>query len=164
MVDHDIAAGSNQSASQRRDTIEKAALAPASAKPLALSMIAWCNDTDERIAEMAVAVLESMGPPRAEDISALITVLQSEAGSTAYWAATLLGRLQAGAADAVSALATASEKHPEVAVRERAAWALGQIGPAAASAVTTLQAAAASNDRRLARLATEAIKSILGST
>ena len=51
---------------------------------------------------------------------------------------------------------------PHLPVRQRAAWALGEIGPAAAAAVPTLQKAAGDPDPRLARLAQEAIDQIAG--
>jgi HEAT repeat protein len=49
---------------------------------------------------------------------------------------------------------------PEVA--QRAAWALGKIGPAAAAAASALRTAAASADPRLARLAAEALAAVGG--
>ncbi len=78
----------------------------------------------------------------------------------AYWAATLLGRLQAQAAGTVSPLTAALAENRPLAVRERAAWALEQIGPAARDALPALRQAAASKQPRLARLANEAIAAI----
>jgi HEAT repeat protein len=48
------------------------------------------------------------------------------------------------------------------AVAQRAAWALGKIGPSAAAAVEPLRHAATRDDPRLARLAGEAITAISG--
>ena len=73
-----------------------------------------------------------------------------------------LGRLEARAATAVPALSTALAHHAELAVRQRAAWALGKVGPAAASARDALTQAAASPDPPLASLAHEALDSIGG--
>jgi hypothetical protein len=53
-------------------------------------------------------------------------------------------------------LANALAQH----VRERAAWALGKIGPAAGSALPALEIAAAGDNARLARLAETAIESV----
>jgi hypothetical protein len=47
-------------------------------------------------------------------------------------------------------------------VRQRAAWALGKIGPAAKAALGTLKRAAGQGDERLARLAKESLESIGG--
>ena len=47
-------------------------------------------------------------------------------------------------------------------VRERAAWALGRIGPGAAPALESLKMAAAADNPRLARLAQQAIARITG--
>jgi HEAT repeat protein len=54
------------------------------------------------------------------------------------------------------------ESDADLPVRERAAWALGEIGPAARSASPALQAAAKSADTRLARLAAKALEAVGG--
>jgi hypothetical protein len=79
-----------------------------------------------------------------------------------YWAATLLGRLGKQAAPAVPVLARVVCGGVDLTVRQRVAWALGQIGPAAAEALAALQQAATSDDLRLARLAQQAIDLIRG--
>jgi HEAT repeat protein len=48
----------------------------------------------------------------------------------------------------------------DLAVAQRAAWALGKIGPPAAAAVSALRDATARGDERLTRLAAEAIAAI----
>jgi HEAT repeat protein len=48
----------------------------------------------------------------------------------------------------------------DAAVAQRAAWALGKLGPAAAVAQARLRAAAQSADPRLASLAAEALAAI----
>ena len=70
--------------------------------------------------------------PRPADASALAALVNKPSLDVAYWAATLLGRLESQAAPAVPQLAEALDRHTESTVRERAAWALGKIGPAAA--------------------------------
>ena len=113
------------------------------------------------MSDWAHAALESLGPPAANDAAALAKLLSDEALDVAYWAATLLGRLGeddgSSCGAVVKPLVTALEHYPESAVRERAAWALGQIGPTAAEALPALQAAAAGTIPRLARLAKDAI-------
>jgi HEAT repeat protein len=66
------------------------------------------------------------------------------------------------AASAVPALTWAITGQLALSVRQRAAWALGQIGPAAKPALDALRQAAASDDARLARLASGAIEKIGG--
>jgi HEAT repeat protein len=51
------------------------------------------------------------------------------------------------------------ESDADLPVRERAAWALGEIGPVANSAAPALRAAADGDDARLARLAQQALQS-----
>jgi HEAT repeat protein len=50
----------------------------------------------------------------------------------------------------------------DLVVKQRASWALGKIGPPAASAREALARAARDADPRLARLATEALAAIGG--
>jgi HEAT repeat protein len=133
------------------------------AQPAAVALVAATADEDDSVRQWATAALESLGPPDEKDIAALSGLLADGRLDVAYWAATLLGRLESVAAPAVPQLAAALESHAEVAARERAAWALGQIGPAAAAALPALQRAAASGSGpRLARLATQSIQTIKG--
>jgi HEAT repeat protein len=93
----------------------------------------------------------------------LISLIEAKSPDVGYWAATLLGRLKADAAPAVDALAQAvggSANH--LPVRQRSAWALGEIGPAAAVALPSLRNATGNLDPRLARLAQQAIGQIAG--
>ena len=129
----------------------------ADAAPAAVALVEACRDTDDRVREWAVAALEDLGPPP-EDAERPLTLLVGDKNPLAgYWAATLLGRCGEGAASAVDALAKAVDSGADLAVRERAAWALGQIGPAASAARGVLAKAAAAADERLARLASDAL-------
>jgi hypothetical protein len=78
----------------------------------------------------------------------------------AYWAVTLLGRSGQKAATATAVLAGCLNAGCDPSVAQRAAWALGKIGPAAAAAGDSLEKAAAAADPRLARLAREALDAI----
>jgi HEAT repeat protein len=104
-----------------------------------------------------VAALEGLGPPAARDVEKLAALVDSSSLDAAYWAVTLLGRLEDQAAPAVPKLASALASHPEMPVRERAAWALGKIGPEAAAARDTLSKAAQGTEVRLATLARDAL-------
>jgi hypothetical protein len=143
--------------SQIRTAAEKLARLGTEAQAAALPLVKKCATADDETREWIVAALEDLGPPRSEDVAKLAELAVHPSLDTAYWAATLLGRLQAQAAPAVRALAAALGSHSEMAVRERAAWALAQIGPAANDARDPLQTAAASQNPRLATLAQEAL-------
>ena len=120
------------------------------------------EDADDRVREFAVAALEDLGTPSAADIPALIKLVDSADPLAAYWAITLLGRSGKNAAEGVAVLVACVESSADLSVRQRAAWALGKIGPAAGAARGTLKRAAGQGDERLARLAKEALEAIGG--
>jgi HEAT repeat protein len=122
-------------------------------------LVQACAVDDEELHEWVVSALEQLGPPAEEDLPALIKLLDA-AELSAYWAVTLLGRLRERAAPAVPQLTECVEQSPHLPVRQRAIWALGQIGSAARAAALVLQQAAASPDARTARLAREAIEGL----
>ncbi len=128
----------------------------------AVPLVTACGDDDDEIREQAVAALEGLGVPPPEAIDDLIPLAAATDPLVAYWAITLLGRSGQAAAAAVAAVAErlGAGAAPEVA--QRAAWALGKIGPAAVSAKEALRAAAGSADPRLARLAGEALALVGG--
>jgi hypothetical protein len=131
-----------------------------SARPAAAALARATGDADCELAALASEALENLGPPDVSDLPELIRILTDEKSDCAYWGATLIGRLGAESAPAVDALAHAVESRSELSVRERAVWALGQIGPAAVSARRVLEAAANSSTPRLARLARAALEAI----
>lgn len=130
------------------------------AQPAAIALVLATADADESVRQWATAALESLGAPAGEDLPELAKLLADPRLDVAYWAAMLLGRLGSSAAQAAPLLSESLDTHAEVAVRERCAWALGQLGPAAASALTALQRAAAAPRPRLSRLAKQAIQQI----
>jgi HEAT repeat protein len=144
----------------RVEAAEKLARLEAAAQPAAVPLIAACDTDDQALADWAAAALEGLGPPRVEDIGKLAELAERETLDVAWWAVTLLGRLQERAAPAAPQLIKALDEHPVTAVRERAAWALAKIGPGAADARPALARAAESSNPRLAALAREALKSI----
>jgi len=113
-------------------------------------------DVDERVRDFASATLEDIGPPPVNSVAVLTSHLNTPEADIAYWAATLLGRLEAESAPAVAQL-TAALSSPHLHVREQSAWALGKIGPPAAAATAALESAANGPNPRLTRLATEAL-------
>lgn len=146
--------GARLQAAEQLATLGRAALE--AAVPLTEAMA----DAEEGVRQWAAAALEELGPPLAGDVERLIVLLASPCTDVAYWAATLLGRLADDAADAAPALAHAVTHGREPAVRERAAWALGNIGPRARSADEALRQAAGDPNPRLARLARDALAKI----
>jgi HEAT repeat protein len=148
-------------ATRSQAAVELSRLGP-EARPVAVALVRACGDESEEVLEYAVAALEEMGPPVVQDTDALAALLSDSAADVAYWAATLLGRLEANAAPAVPALAAVLDGQADLSVRQRAAWALGQIGPPAASALDSLKQVGDSGDPRLARLAQRAAEQIGG--
>jgi len=127
------------------------------ARVAAIPLLGAIANADDEVSEWVATALEELGPPAASDLKALTVMLVDSTGDTAYWAATLIGRLEASAAPAVDALVGTLDAANETSVRQRAAWALGKIGPAAAAARGSLQQAAAGDDPRLARMAQRAL-------
>ncbi len=130
----------------------------AAARAAAVPLARAAGDVDESVRELAVAALEAMGAPDPADVPALTALLRHSSDDVAYWAATLLGRAEQQAASSAPALGRLlGDETVALAVRERSAWALGKLGPAATTAKPSLQAAANSQTARLARLARQAL-------
>jgi HEAT repeat protein len=161
-IDRLIASLSDSNAAKRAEAAEQLAQLGSDAQPAAVALILACGDEAEEVRQWATAALEEMGPPQASDADHLISLIEVQSPDVGYWAVTLLGRLGTDAAPAVQALAHAVAGSPHASVRQRSAWALGQIGPAAVAALPSLRKAADDPDPRLARLATEAIDQITG--
>ena len=125
-----------------------------------LPLVRACGDGDERVREWAVAALEDLGPPPTGAVQELVQLVTSGEPLVAYWAITLVGRFGQDASSAVAALAACIDSSADISVRQRAAWALGQIGPAALLARPALLQAAGQGDSRMARLASEALEAI----
>ena len=144
----------------RADAAETLCHLGEAAAPAAVPLVRACGDDDDRVREWAGAALEGLGSPPAHTTSDLAGLAAAEDPLAAYWAVTLLGRLGEGASAAVPVLIGRLGEDVDPAVAQRAAWALGKIGPSAAAAVEPLRHAATSDDPRLARLAGEAITAI----
>lgn len=130
------------------------------AQPAAVDLVVALRTADDSMREWCTAALEDLGPPLDSQISQLIELSGDKSTDAAYWAVTLLGRAGADAAAAVPKLVEIVESSREAAVRERAAWALGKLGPIAATAAPSLRKAAAGSEARLARLANQALGAI----
>jgi HEAT repeat protein len=159
-----IAELSSSDVSRRRRAAEQFAHRQPAEGRVAISLLDALVDEDEQVREWATAALEGMSSPDIEDIAGLAQRLTDSVGDGSYWAATLLGRLGPEAAQAVVPLTDALKNQASLTARERAAWALGKIGPAAKSALPDLQTAAKSSVGRLSNLAQSAIAAINSST
>lgn len=127
-----------------------------------IALLRAAGDADEEVREGAVAALEEMGPPPSESVPELADLLHDANTGTAYWSATLLGRLgEAAAASVPSLMAAAVEMSKDLAVRERCVIALGRIGPPASAALPLLRELLKNvNQSRLSRLARESLEKI----
>lgn len=132
------------------------------ARPAAVWLVRAIRDEHEEVREWVSSALEDLGPPDPADADALARLLSDQNPDVGYWAATLLGRLGPSAAATVQQLATNLSSQTAQHVRERAAWALGKIGPAAIAAANVLRDVGNSDHPRLARLAQHALDQIVG--
>ncbi|MBA2114753.1 HEAT repeat domain-containing protein [Bremerella alba] len=157
---HAVQALGGVKSEERRKAAEACAKDPSIAMAAIVPLCRCCSDSDEEVSQWSQAALEELGPPEADELDSLLE-LTTSAASTAYWAVTLIGRLQAKASPAVASLGKLIEKEDTpVEVRDRAIWAIGQIGVADEAIKTTLQKAAQSENARTARLASKALSKL----
>lgn len=154
-----VARLSGPDADDRADAAEALCRAGEGAASAAPALVSACGDADDRVREWAAAALEELGPPSEGQRVELISLAASPHPLVAYWAVTLLGRGEASA-DAVPVLIDRLGAGGPLEVRQRACWALGKIGPAAASARQALETAASDPDARLSRLAGDALAAL----
>ncbi len=132
-------------------------------KPAATLMISMVGDSDDEVRSLACDLLESTIQPTVSEVKELIAILRAaKDGEVEYWAATCIGRLGPAAAEASASLAQCLLDSSCLAARERAAWALSQIGSGARSALNALRQIGPEDPPRLQRLAATALQSILG--
>lgn len=134
-------------------------LSHASDATAAVELVRACGDEPE-VREWAVAALEDLGPPPAELQAELRGLVSSGDPLVAYWAATLLGRLGPAASNSQQELTKALSTSRDAALRQRAAWALGEIEARTSDAVAALQRATRTGDARLARVAKRSLEAI----
>jgi HEAT repeat protein len=161
-IDQLIANLSDPDPGKRAEAAEQLAQLGPDAQPAAVALVLANGDESEEVRQWATAALEEMGPPQASDADHLTALIAAQSPDVGYWAATLLGRLGADAVPAVEGLSHAVIGSPHLSVRQRSAWALGEIGPAAAAALPSLRKAADDPDPRLARLAQQAVDQVTG--
>ncbi len=130
-----------------------------------VSVVQLAGSNDDEIRRWSAEALESAIVPIPDEVDALAELLyDGHDGEVCYWAATMLGRLGTAvgprARTAVNALETCLSDSLYLPARERAAWALSQVGPPAASAATTLRRTAEDAPPRLRKLVTKALRII----
>lgn len=98
-------------------------------------LLPFLDSEDETELNTAIELLENCGAPSLTDVSFLCDQLKSGRSSRVYWCSTLLGRLgatvgeQAERSRIYTELCNAiSDESLELSARERAAWAIGQLG------------------------------------
>lgn len=127
---------------------------------IALACVSLAGSRHDEVRQRAAEALESTVQPTPIDLPGLIELLDAGRDSEiSYWSATLLGRLGPVATPAVETLARCAAESNYLAARERAVWALGQLGPCAASATPVLRQIAADAPPRLRELASETLES-----
>jgi HEAT repeat protein len=157
-----IAQLSSRDASQQAAAAEALAQLGTEARPAAVALVRACGSSNDAVCQWSTAALEELGPPPLGQIHELIELARDPLDDVAYWAITLLGRAGDNAAPAVAALVQILSSSTKLSVRERAAWALGKIGPAAVAARSALREAAAGDEPRLRRLAEKALDALAG--
>jgi hypothetical protein len=122
-------------------------------------LLACVESQEESVQLMASEALENCGPPNPKQIAFLCAQLKSTEKDKLYWSCTLLGRLGQSLLDSAhkpsvmeNLLALLEDESLDLAARERAAWAMGEIGSVEAEAQLRLRQIAASAPPRLKRL------------
>jgi hypothetical protein len=132
-----------------------------SVRGLTIDIVVLSGSDDDDVRMWASEALESAVQPDPSELLRLIHLLESTRDSEiCYWAATMLGRLGREAAASARVLDRCVRKSMYLPARERAVWALSQIGPAAEIAIPTLTEAAQTGPARLQRLATETLRRV----
>lgn len=148
---------------RRCDAVRQLAQGPRDQAGVTASVIHLVVDDNEEIRDWACEALESHVTPMPNEVSELIELLRNtNEGEIEYWTATMIGRLGVVASGATGALANCLLESRCLAARERAAWALSEIGPAARAAVNALLQIGPDDPPRLQRLAASAIQSVVG--
>ncbi len=127
---------------------------------VATALVQHVGDNDRIVAEYCVATLEELGPPPASQLDELANLATAAEVDVAYWAVTLIGRCGVAASEQTHTLGNLVVSDAATIVRERAAWALGRIGPAASAAVPQLESAAGATPESLARAVAKALEAI----
>lgn len=126
---------------------------------LTARIVTLAGSRDDEVRMWSAEALETAVQPDASEVLLLIQLLeQATDGETCYWAATMLGRLGTDAGAAAGALESCLRTSMYLPARERATWALCQIGATAEVAIPALTEAAENAPPRLKRMAVAALQ------
>lgn len=150
---------SNGGLEQRAAAAEQLCLQGSAASYAAVELVRATADM-ESVSTWAVSALEDLGAPSLDSLESLTELATSNQSAVAYWAVTLLGRLERSGRSSESTLGTLLGRAPDLQVQARAAWALGKIGATSDSTISALKRASKASDKRVARLAGQALTEI----
>lgn len=130
------------------------------AADVAVELVRGVGDADRQVSEYCVATLEELGEPAPSHLEPLSELAAAGNADVAYWAITLMGRAGVTCAEHSMLLGDIVASDAEPQVRERAAWALARIGPAAVVAVPQLESCKDAEPSSLARAVAKALEAI----
>ncbi|WP_442485456.1 HEAT repeat domain-containing protein [Aeoliella sp. SH292] len=144
----------------RRQAAEHLSQNPDAAMELPVDLVKAIGDSDRQVMEYAVATLEELGEPSPLHLSRLSELIVDENPDVQYWAVTLVGRTGPAAVEYATRLAGVVASKAEPQVRERAAWAIARIGPAASPVRRLLEPFRDAEPSSLARAVRKALEAI----
>jgi HEAT repeat protein len=132
-------------------------------KPAVPTLIKALDSDDQIVSQSAAAGLYKVGRDAEEAMPALIRVLKGQSNNYRLREAAIgaLAKMGTGTSAAMEVLTAELTRKPSLCPQE-AAYALGEMGPAAQAAVPALEAALKSDNDWVRRAAAEALKKIRG--
>lgn len=144
----------------RRSAVEYLSQHPDTAVDMAIEIVQAIGDSDRQVMEYAVATLEELGEALPHHLARLAGLVTNKNSDVQYWAVTLLGRSGTAAAEYALALGNLVASNAAPQVRERAAWAIERIGPAAACVRSQLESCRNAAPSSLGRAVARALEAI----
>jgi hypothetical protein len=117
----------SETLAERIDAIRELAGMEEAANWAAVTLLECCASDHQELREWAVAALEQLGRPPQESFEEICRLTASSDELVAYWACTLLGRLERDAQPALECLTSLVTCASSSAVQRRAAWAVKRI-------------------------------------
>ena len=90
----------SEDATIRQQAAEQLSQLGPDAAPASVAIVQKLESADDVTKELLIAAIEESGPPPVDSVSKLAQLCHSGHEETAYWAITLLGRLESKAAKA----------------------------------------------------------------
>ena len=128
-----------------------------------VELMTLLESDDESIQNYSSEALENCGAPRSDDLPFLRQQLKSRQSTSVYWASTLIGRIGMDSIrfdrEAVQSelCIPIADDSLELSAREKAAWAMGELGPVTATNRDVLQKQVSKAPPRLKRLLESAL-------